>query len=122
MTGLDVLSVGAWALFDYILRADHYPAEGETVELKMPSKLLHTRFFGDCSANLAASAAATGVNVGLGMVVGDDFNRYGYRAHLLELGVDLCGVDVRSDADSGYNFNISDNRGRGMCGIRGKRP
>ncbi|MCY3875060.1 MAG: carbohydrate kinase family protein [Rhodobacteraceae bacterium] len=115
MTGLDVFSVGAWALFDYILRADHYPEEGETVELKMPSKLLHTRFFGDCSANLAASAAATGVNVGLGMVVGDDFNRYGYRAHLLELGVDLSGVDVRSDADSGYNFNISDNRGRGMC-------
>ena len=115
MTKLDILSIGAWALFDYILRADHYPEEGETVELKMPSKLLHTRFFGDCSANLAASAAATGVNVGLGMVVGDDFNRYGYRAHLLELGVDLSGVDVRSDADSGYNFNISDNRGRGMC-------
>ena len=74
MTDLDLLSVGSWTIFDYILRASHYPEDGETVALDMPSKLIHTKFFGDCSGNLAAAAASLGVKVGLGMVVGDDFN------------------------------------------------
>lgn len=115
MTDLDLLSVGSWTIFDYILRAAHYPDEGETVPLDMPSKLIHTKFFGDCSANLAAAAASLGVRTGLGMVVGDDFNTSGYRAHLLELGVDLSGVDVRAGEDSGYSYNVSDARGRSVC-------
>lgn len=115
MRDLDLLSIGSWTIFDYILRADHYPEEGETVALDMPSKLVHTRFFGDCSANLAAAAASMDVKVGLGMVVGDDFNSSGYRAHLLELGVDLSGVDVRAGEDSGYSYNVSDRRGRSVC-------
>lgn len=115
MTDLDLLSVGSWTIFDYILRAEHYPDEGETVVLDMPSKLLHTEFFGDCSANLGAAAASLGVRVGLGMVVGDDFNTSGYRAHLLELGVDLSGVDVRAGEDSGYSYNVSDPKGRSAC-------
>lgn len=115
MKDLDLLSVGSWTLFDYILRADHYPEEGETVALNMPSKLIHTKFFGDCSVNLAAAAAAMNVNVGLAMVVGDDFNTSGYRSHLLEMGIDLEGVDVRPGVDSGYSYNISDNKGRSVC-------
>ncbi|MCP4386284.1 MAG: carbohydrate kinase family protein [Hyphomicrobiales bacterium] len=115
MRDLDLVSIGSWTIFDYILRADHYPEEGETVALDMPSKLIHTRFFGDCSANLAAAAASMGVKVGLGMVVGDDFNTSGYRAHMLELGVDLSGVDVRAGEDSGYSYNVSDRRGRSVC-------
>ncbi len=115
MSELDLLSVGSWTIFDYILRASHYPDEGETVPLDMPSKLIHTKFFGDCSANLGAAAASLGVKVGLGMVVGDDFNTSGYRAHLLELGVDLSGVDVRAGEDSGYSYNVSDPKGRSVC-------
>lgn len=115
MKNLDLLSVGSWTIFDYVLRAEHYPAQGETVILDMPSQILRTRFFGDCSANLAASASALGAKTGLGMVVGDDFNKYGYRAHLLELGVDLSGVDVRIGQDSGYSYNITDRNGREMC-------
>lgn len=115
MTDLDLLSVGSWTIFDYILRAEHYPEEGETVALDMPSKLIHTKFFGDCSANLGAAAASLGVKVGLGMVVGDDFNASGYRAHLLELGIDLTGVDVRAGEDSGYSYNVSDPKGRSVC-------
>ena len=115
MTDLDLLSVGSWTIFDYILRASHYPEEGETVALDMPSKLIHTKFFGDCSGNLAAAAASLGVKVGLGMVVGDDFNTSGYRAHMLELGIDLSGLDVRAGEDSGYSYNVSDAKGRSVC-------
>jgi len=115
VTELDLLSVGSWTIFDYILRAEHYPEEGETVALDMPSKLIHTKFFGDCSANLAAAAASLGVKVGVGMVVGDDFNSSGYRAHMRELGIDLSGVDVRAGEDSGYSYNVSDPKGRSVC-------
>ncbi len=115
MMKLDLLSVGSWTIFDFILRAERYPEEGETVALDMPPKLIHTPFFGDCSANLGAAAASMGIEVGLGMVVGDDFNSSGYRAHLLELGVDLTAVDVRSGEDSGYSYNVSDKRGRSVC-------
>lgn len=115
MKDLDLLSVGSWTVFDYVLRADHCPEEGETVALDMPIGLIHTPFFGDCSANLAAAAASMGARVGLVTVVGEDFDTSGYRAHMEELGVDLTGVDVRVGADSGYSYNVFDKRGRSVC-------
>ena len=115
MNNLDLLSVGSWTIFDFIFRSKTYPKEGETITLEMPFKFLQKRFFGDCSANVAAAAAAAGSKTGLGMIVGEDFDTYGYRQHMVNLGVDLNGVEVRLGKKSGYSYNISNKQGRGMC-------
>ncbi len=108
MNKLDLLSVGSWTIFDYILRSKNYPKEGETITLEMPHKLLQKKYYGDCSANVAAAAASSGAKTGLGMIVGEDFDTYGYREHMVKLGVDLNGVEVRLGKKSGYSYNIAE--------------
>lgn len=115
MNKLDLLSVGSWTIFDYIFRSKTYPKEGETITLEMPFKFLQKKFFGDCSANVAAAAASSGLKTGLGMIVGEDFDTCGYRKHMVKLGVDLSGVKVRLGKKSGYSYNIANKQGRGMC-------
>tara|TARA_Y100001970_G_C14253919_1_gene873743 strand:- start:2830 stop:3774 length:945 start_codon:yes stop_codon:yes gene_type:complete len=115
MNKLDLLSVGSWTIFDYILRSKNYPKEGETITLEMPHKLLQKKYYGDCSANVAAAASSSGAKTGLGMIVGEDFDTYGYREHMVKLGVDLNGVEVRLGKKSGYSYNIANKKGRGIC-------
>jgi sugar/nucleoside kinase (ribokinase family) len=91
------------------------PEEGETVPLDMPEAELNAIHFGDCSANIAAAAGSLGMRVGLGMVVGDDFVSSGYQRHLIELGVDLAGVEVRTGARSGHSYNVFDAENHGFC-------
>ena len=115
MTALDLFSIGSWTIFDHILRMERLPEDGETVPLDMPIDEVETLHFGDCSANIAAVAAKLGLQVGLGMVVGEDFDQSGYRNHLAGLGVDLDGVEVRSGSRSGHSFNFFDFSNRSFC-------
>jgi sugar/nucleoside kinase (ribokinase family) len=115
VTSLDLFSIGSWTVFDHVLRMASYPEDGETVTLDMPPSEVEQVYFGDCSANVAVAAASLGLRVGLGMVVGSDFVGSGYRDHLLSLGVDLAGVEIREGAASGHSFNAFDPSGRGFC-------
>lgn len=115
MSGLELFSIGSWSIFDHLLRMQRLPAEGETVPLDMPIEEMERLHFGDCSANIAAVAARLGFRTGLGMVVGDDFETSGYAAHLLALGVDLAGVEIRPGARSGHSFNFFDAENRSFC-------
>lgn len=115
MTAFDLFSIGSWTIFDHILRMERLPHEGETVALDMPVDQVEALHFGDCSANIAAAAARLGADVGLGMVVGSDFETSGYRRHLSELGIDLEGVEVRANARSGHSFNFFDSSNRSFC-------
>ncbi len=115
MSRLDLFSIGSWTIFDHILRLEHLPADGETVPLDMPASEIDAVHYGDCSANIAAVAARLGLRTGLGMVVGDDFDSSGYRAHLAALGVDLAGVEVRAGERSGHSYNFFDRRNGSFC-------
>jgi nucleoside kinase len=112
---LDVLSVGSWAIFDHLARLAAYPLEGQTIRITSDMEPLLEPCFGDCSANVAAVAAALGARTGLAMVVGGDFVDSGYADHLSALGVDLAAVEVRPGATSGHNFLYSDDAGDGFC-------
>lgn len=110
----EIVSVGAWAAFDQILALDGEVDDGATVAVLShppPEEV----FFGDCSINVAATAAALGARSGLATVVGDDFETSGYRDHLEALGVDLRGVVIHSGATSGWNLNISTPAGSSFC-------
>jgi sugar/nucleoside kinase (ribokinase family) len=111
----DLFSIGSWTLFDHLLRLQRLPRDGETVPLDMPDAELNAIHFGDCSANIAAAAGTLGLSIGLGMVVGEDFETTGYRQHLVELGVDLAGVEIRSGARSGHSYNVFDFENHGFC-------
>jgi nucleoside kinase len=115
MTALDLVSIGSWTLFDHLLRMERLPRDGETVPLDMPDTELNVVHFGDCSANIAAAASRLGLRVGLGMVVGEDFETSGYQRHLTDLGVDLAGVEIRSGARSGHSYNVFDYENHGFC-------
>lgn len=115
MKPLDLFAIGAWALFDHIFKMAVYPGHGDTVPLAMPIDRLETVYYGDCSANVAAVAARLGMRVGLGMVVGDDFITSGYQAHLLNLGIDLSGVEIIPSQKSGHNYLYFDATGDGFC-------
>lgn len=115
MTRLDLFSIGSWTIFDHILRMARLPSNGETVRLDMPVGEIDAVHYGDCSANIAAVAARLGLATGLGMVVGDDFDTSGYRAHLEALGVDLAGVEVRAGARSGHSYNFFDRENGSFC-------
>jgi sugar/nucleoside kinase (ribokinase family) len=115
MSRLDLFSIGSWTIFDHILRMERLPANGETVPLDMPVGEIDAVHYGDCSANIAAVAARLGLSTGLGMVVGDDFDTSGYRAHLEVLGVDLAGVEVRAGARSGHSYNFFDRDNGSFC-------
>ena len=115
MSRLDLVSIGSWTIFDHILRLERLPANGETVPLDMPIGEIDAVHYGDCSANIAAVAARLGLRTGLGMVVGDDFDTSGYRAHLAALGVDLAGVEVRAGARSGHSYNFFDRQNGSFC-------
>lgn len=115
MSGLELFSIGSWSIFDHLLRMQRLPGEGETVPLDMPISEMERVHFGDCSANIAAVAARLGVRTGLGMVVGDDFETSGYAAHLRQLGVDLSGVEIRTNEKSGHSFNFFDAENRSFC-------
>jgi nucleoside kinase len=112
---LDLFCIGSWTIFDHIFRLAQYPNEGQTVTLDMPIERLHQRYFGDCSANVAAAAARLGMRTGLGMVVGDDFVTSGYAAHLEGLGVDLGGVEIRAGRQSGHSYLYATASGEGFC-------
>ena len=112
---LDLLSVGAWAIFDHLAQLEAYPREGQTVRITSPLEALETARFGDCSINVAAVAAALGLRSGLATVVGDDFAASGYQAHLQALRVDLGAVEVRAGERSGHNYLYFDERGDGFC-------
>lgn len=110
----EIVSVGAWAAFDRILALDGEADDGATVSVL--SNPPHEQvFFGDCSINAAAAAAALGAGVALATVVGDDFDTSGYRDHLEALGVDLRGVMIHPGATSGWNLNISTPGGSSFC-------
>lgn len=115
MTGLDLFAVGSWTIFDHLIRVPRLPGDGETLPIDAPDDGTPTVQFGDCSANVAAAAAALGLSAGLGMVVGDDFVSSGYERHLISLGVDLSGVEVRPGAASGHSYNIFDHANHGFC-------
>lgn len=112
---LDLVSVGAWAIFDHLAQLAAYPLAGQTVRITSSHEALEATHYGDCSANVAAVAAALGVRTGLAMVVGDDFVTSGYHAHLQELGVDLAAVEVRPGERSGHNYLYFDESGDGFC-------
>lgn len=113
--GIDLLSVGSWAIFDHFGQLAAYPREGQTIEVTSPLERLEVPLFGDCSANVAVVAAALGTHVGLAMGVGDDFVSSGYDAHLRALGIDLTAVEVHAGRRSGHNFLFSDASGEGFC-------
>lgn len=113
--GIDLLSVGSWAIFDHFGQLAAYPLEGQTIEVTSALERLEAPLFGDCSANVAAVAAALGTRAGLAMGVGDDFVSTGYEAHLRALGVDLTAVEVHEGARSGHNYLFSDPAGEGFC-------
>jgi nucleoside kinase len=112
---LDLFSIGSWTIFDHLMRMRRLPEEGETVPLDMPIEEMERIHFGDCSGNVAAAAARLGLKVGLGMVVGDDFETSGYADHLRRLGVDLGGVEIVSGQRSGHSFNMFDATNRSFC-------
>lgn len=112
---IDILSIGAWAIYDHLYKLSVYPQNGDTVTLDMPIESLENTYFGDCSANVAAVAAKLGVQAGLAMVVGEDFVSTGYEQHLHRLQVDLSGVDVRLGQRSGHNYIYFDGNGDGFC-------
>ena len=115
MKTLELFSIGSWTIFDHLLRMKRLPRDGETVPLDMPMEEVEAIHFGDCSANIAAVAGALGMKVGLGMVVGDDFNTSGYADHMIRNGVDLGGVEVIAGARSGHSFNFFDAANGGFC-------
>jgi len=115
VTALDLFAVGSWTIFDHLIRVRRLPEDGETLPIDAPEGGTPTAQFGDCSANVAAAAAALGLSTGLGMVVGDDFVSSGYERHLTSLGVDLSGVEVRPGAASGHSYNIFDHANHGFC-------
>lgn len=112
---LDLVSVGAWTLFDHIFRMSTYPEHGATVTLDMPITQLEQVYYGDCSANVAAVAARLGLRVGLGMVVGEDFATSGYQEYLQGLGIELSGVEIVPAARSGHSYLYFDHSGDGFC-------
>lgn len=112
---LDLFSIGSWTIFDHIFRMSRYPGPGDTVTLDMPIEQLDRTYFGDCSANVAAVVAKLGLDVGLGMVVGEDFVESGYQQHLEDLGVDLSGTEIVPGAESGHSYLYSDENGDGFC-------
>lgn len=112
---LDLLSIGSWTIFDHLMRMERLPREGETLPLDMPIEEMERVHFGDCSANIAAVAAKLGLDTGLAMVVGDDFQSSGYAAHLEGLGVDLAAVETVPGARSGHSFNFFDAANKGFC-------
>ena len=112
---LDLLSIGAWAVFDHFARVAEIPREGRTVRITSPLDVALEPRFGDCSCNVAAVAAALGTRTGLATVVGDDFEASGYAAHLRALGVDLDAVEVRPAVGSGHNWLYADAAGNGFC-------
>ena len=115
MAELDILSIGSWTIFDHIYRMSRYPGRGDTVPLDMPIERLDRVYFGDCSANVASVAAKLGLNVALGMVVGEDFVTSGYKDHLEKLGVNLLGVEVLPEKQSGHSYLYFDPAGDGFC-------
>lgn len=112
---LELLSIGSWAIFDHIATLERYPDRGSTVEILTPLADLEDAYFGDCSANVAAVAASLGAEVGLAMVVGDDFESSGYKSHLEELGIDLSAVQIVAGQRSGHNFLYYAPNGHDMC-------
>jgi sugar/nucleoside kinase (ribokinase family) len=115
MKTLELFSIGSWTIFDHLLRMKRLPRDGETVPLDMPMEEVEAIHFGDCSANIAAVAGALGMKVGLGMVVGDDFQTSGYADHMIRNGVDLGGVEIVEGARSGHSFNFFDAANGGFC-------
>jgi nucleoside kinase len=115
MKSLDLFAIGSWTIFDHIFKMSQYPSQGDTVTLDMPIEQLNQIAFGDCSANVAATAARLGLRVGLGMVVGEDFVTSGYQARLQKLGVDLSGVQIVPGEQSGHSYLYFDANGDGFC-------
>ena len=110
----EIVSVGAWAAFDRILALEGEVEDGATVSV-MSHPPHEEVFFGDCSINVAAAAAALGAGAALATVVGEDFETSGYRDHLEALGVDLRGVVIHPGATSGWNLHISTPGGLSFC-------
>ena len=116
MSGNSLLTVvGAWGLLDHFLAMESLPADGETVRTLPGSVPAGEVFFGDCSGNIAAVAAAMGSRVRFVTVAGRDFESSGYGAHLRKLGVDLRGVTILPDLLSGHNYNCFSPDGGGFC-------
>lgn len=115
MPAFDLFSIGSWAIYDHLFRLSRYPKNGDTVTLDMPVTDIQKVYYGDCSANVAAASSRLGLATGLGMVVGDDFIRSGYQEHLIALGVDLHGVEIRLGEYSGHNYLYFDKAGDGFC-------
>lgn len=112
---IDLLSAGSWAIFDHLAQLERYPLEGQTLRITSDLDPLLNPRYGDCSANVAAVAARLGLRTGLAMVVGDDFITSGYADHLMALGVDLGGVEVREGESSGHNYLFFDADAKGFC-------
>jgi sugar/nucleoside kinase (ribokinase family) len=113
MHELDLFSIGSFTIFDHLLTVERLPRRGEMVRITNPLETVSKVDFSECSANVAAAAARLGVTAGLGMVVGDDFESSGFRRHLLELNVELSGVNIVSGTGSGHAFVIRDSEGDG---------
>jgi|HigsolmetaAR203D_1030402.scaffolds.fasta_scaffold00788_6 sugar/nucleoside kinase (ribokinase family) len=109
-----LLSVGSWAPFDHLFRMSRYPQEGETITVMTDSGADRV-YYGDCSINLAYAAARLGIRTALATIVGHDFDRSGYRDHLLRAGIDLDGLTVKTDKTCGHNYIYFDDEGKGFC-------
>lgn len=114
MKKTQLLSAGGWAPFDHLFRMSHYPQEGETITVQT-SGIVNQVYFGDCSINLAYVAAKLGIATTLATIVGHDFDAYGYRSHLEQVGVDLNGITVKESLPSGHNYMYFDDEGRSLC-------
>ena len=114
-----VVSVGLQAvaaLRALVKSKEPKPAHATSAVEEVPKfERVKSNFSRSDSSMASAAAAAAGSKTGLGMIVGEDFDTYGYRQHMVNLGVNLNGVEVRLGKKSGYSYNISNKQGRGMC-------
>ncbi len=112
---LDLVAVGSWTCFDHLFRVERLPAPGDTVQITSPIAAVEQVFWGGCAANNVAAAARLGARAALVSVVGRDFRTRGYWDDLAALGVDLSGVVVLEDEQSGHSFLFTDPCGNTIC-------
>lgn len=112
---MQVLVIGAAAVFDHIFPVLELPSKGRVAQvLATPSLEGHT-YYGGTAFNIAVTMARLGVTCGVMHAVGQDFPGSNYERWLKDQGVSLEGLQVHKGHLSGHAFLFHDPEGETLC-------
>lgn len=112
---MDVLVVGAAALYDHIFPVRELPSKGRVAEILATRPTEGNAYFGGCAFNIAVTMTKLGAGCALMHAVGADFPGSDYEKYLGGQGISLDGIQVHRELQSGHAFLFYDRQGETLC-------